>query len=206
MEFLSSVFQKLYNILKRQNMNYTNTPKYEFYISKLNEQGAWVSEDSPVYANSEAELHQLYSLTGDKIMINRTNINPKYVVPNQHTSTSSKKPIKSTPPPTSIISTGSLESVLSNIPGTDSAGTIAEQFKEADAHIPSGTLREKIYTIGNDRYKINTLSGKFYVEKWVNLDETVDPKIRVMYDTGKSFQMAGKHLEILKWVEVEHEG
>jgi hypothetical protein len=50
------------------------------------------------------------------------------------------------------------------------------------------------------------LSGKFYVEKWVKLDETVDPKIRVMYDTGKSVQMNGKHLEILKWVEVEHEG
>lgn len=187
-------------------MNYTNTPKYEFYISKLNEQGAWVSEDSPVYANSEAELHQLYSLTGDKIMINRTNINPQYVVHNQHSTASIKKPAKSNPSSTSIISTGSLDSVLSNIPGTDSAGAIAEQFQEVDAHIPTGTLKEKIYTIGSDRYKINTLSGKFYVEKWVKLDETVDPKIRVMYDTGKSVQMNGKHLEILKWVEVEHEG
>jgi hypothetical protein len=187
-------------------MNYTNTPKYEFYISKLNEQGAWVSEDSPVYANSETELHQLYSLTGDKIMINRTNINPKYVVPNHNINLPGKKPVKSHPQPTPISSTSSLDNVLSNIPGTDSAGTIDEQFQGSDAYIPEGTLKEKIYTIGNDRYKINTLSGKFYVEKWVKLDETVDPKIRVMYDTGKSVQMNGKHLEILKWVEVEHEG
>jgi hypothetical protein len=187
-------------------MNYTNTPKYEFYISKLNEQGALVSEDTPVYANSEAELHQLYSLTGDKIMINRTNINPKYVVPNHPANSSVKKPVKSPPPPTPVSSKSSLDSVLSNIPGTDSAGTIDEQFQGSDAHIPTGILKEKIYTIGNDRYKINTLSGKFYVEKWVKLDEETDPKIRVMYDTGKSVQMTGKHLEILKWVEVEHEG
>lgn len=202
MGLLNYLSQRVYNIFNRKSKHMDRViPKYEFYISKINEKGEIVPEEQPVYANSEQELHSIYSMLGDKITIQQQRLNPKYVVKQKNSKVQpiTPKPIVPTPPeqPKEVI-----EEVTPPI--TEKKPVVTQPEVEVEP-VPHGTMPEKIYTVGNERYKVDTLSGKFYIEKWVELNEEDDPKIRVVYDNGKSVNLNGKHIEILKWIEVKNE-
>lgn len=211
MVFPISLFRKLYNIFKKEPKQMaSNIAKYEFYISKIGENGVHIPEEMPVYANSEKELIDIYAMTGNSIVINRQQLNPEYVNKSRDNKVNQNIPIRTNslvlqPPPVENINlpytipSPPPENIYALPPPGQATNIIAS------LEVPPGMLNEKIYSIGKDRYKVNQLSGKFYMEKWVKLEDDDDIKIRVMYDTGKPFNMAGKHIEVLKWVEVKHD-
>ena len=178
-------------------------PKYIFYISKIDDEGKIIPEEHPVYANSEQELRSIYAMTGDRIAIQGQQLNPKYVTKNKATQpTPTQKQTEQKDDEEKVVADEDVPAVPQIINTTHTEKKVV--VPEAQEQIPHGIMPEKIYTVGNERYKVDTLSGKFYVEKWVEVNED-DPKIRVMYDSGKPVALNGKHLEILKWVEVKNE-
>lgn len=204
MGLLNYLSQRVYNIFNRKSKHMERMiPKYIFYISKIDDEGKIIPEEHPVYANSEQELRSIYAMTGDRITIQGQQLNPKYVTKNKATQpTPTQKQTEQKVDEEKVVADEEVPVVPQIIDTTYTEKKVV--VPEAQEQIPHGTMPEKIYTVGNERYKVDTLSGKFYVEKWVEVNED-DPKIRVMYDSGKPVALNGKHLEILKWVEVKNE-
>lgn len=218
MEFLNSLFRKMYNIFKRKHeMNNNIIPKYQFYISKLTDEGAWIAEETPVFADSEHELKQLYQMTGNTITIHRCELNPEYITKNS-TNRIVKKPENVIQPvvdeqPNAINNSTEINGDISKMK-FKIGDYPTDNVKESDSynHFSIEQLqntsikKERRYSINGTNFKVDA-NGKLFVEKWVNLSED-DPKIRIVYNnrsdrngTSKLVQMDGKHIEILKWVE-----
>lgn len=197
-------------------MNNNLIPKYQFYISKLTDEGAWIAEETPVFANSEKELKQLYQMTGNTITINRYSLNPAYV-----NMTEKHKTVKNTPAP-ALLEPDNIDNTLDSVEGDISKMKfkIGEGFDDSPTidrspmHSPIITYthepqltEEKFYTVDGTNFKIST-DGILYIEKWVDVSED-DPRIRVVYDNksgaNRIVSLKGKHMEILKWVKVENE-
>ena len=71
------------------------------------------------------------------------------------------------------------------------------QFQAPQQHTPP-----KFFEIGGVKCKLE--DGKMFQEQWVRVDAA---KYRLVVDaTNKLVSMNGKHLEMLKWIQIEDEG
>lgn len=129
-----------------------------------------------VKATSAKELMMLYGAEGSKIQILR-----------EYGNSQQPQPMQQQPQPQQF--------------SGNYAGTQSQQISFYQPPIPQQRLKEppKFFEIGGVKCKLE--DGKMFQEQWVRVDST---KYRLIADaTNKVVSMNGKHLETLKWVQIE---
>lgn len=151
--------------------------------------------ESGVSASSAKELVSLYKMCGQDIHIIREYEKSPAPAP---TSASVKTTVQTQPD-----SKLEIKPNTNVVPDTLPHATTTE-LKQKHFVAPSVKQPPKLFTIAGVECKLD--NGKIYQKQWVKLLGTEASQYRLISDTNnKEFSMAGKHLEVLKWVLIEDE-
>lgn len=153
--------------------------QYDILVIDRDEDGVRQKQINGVFASSPQELKMMYEMDGSKIQILR-----------EYPSTNANQQMPTTYVPLS-------SPTPSQIPFPISSNSVVQQqmkFQQNTTEAP------KFFEIGGVKCKLE--NGRMYQEQWVRVDST---KYRLIADsTNKVVSMNGKHLETLKWIQIEN--